>query len=307
MHSNYLRGSVRAAAIIASLSLAASAALAQSGASNQPTPEARQKELAEAIDAGFKAATQGPASVALIDQGALKLPAKFAFIPKAEGSRMMRAMGNSTNANFIGLVLPSDGANWFATLDFNKAGYVKDDDAKDWKADDLLKTLKDGTAAGNDDRAARGFPPIEVAGWVEPPAYDKATHRLVWAALVQRVGQATGNGGSVNYNTYALGRHGYFELNMIGAPDVIRANKENAKLLLAALEYDLGKKYEDFQPGVDEVAGYGLAALVAGAAAKKLGMFALIGVFLLKFWKIFAIGAVAVAAVGSRFIGRKSA
>ncbi len=307
MHSSYLGMSVRAAAIIASLTFAASVAFAQGGSPAQPSPEARQKELAEAIDAGFKAATQGPASVTLIDQGALKLPAKFAFIPKAEGSRMMRAMGNSTNANFVGLVLPSEGANWFATLDFNKAGYVKDDDAKDWKADDLLKTLKDGTAAGNEDRAKRGFPPIELAGWVEPPAYDKATHQLVWAALVQRVGQPAGSGGSVNYNTYALGRHGYFELNMIGAPDVIRANKESAKLLLAALEYDLGKKYEDYQPGVDAVAGYGLAALVAGAAAKKLGMLALIGVFLLKFWKLLAIGAVVLFGGLGALFRRKSA
>ncbi|MEZ5843247.1 MAG: DUF2167 domain-containing protein [Hyphomicrobiaceae bacterium] len=300
MLTSYLTGMNRAAGAFVALAFAATAAFAQGGGA--PSPEARQKELAAAIEAGFKAATNGPASVTLIDQGTLKLPAAYVFVPKAEGTRMMEAMGNRTNANFIGLVLPAENARWFATLDFNKAGYVKDDDAKDWKADDLLKTLKEGTAAGNEDRAKRGFPAIEVTGWIEPPAYDKAAHRLVWAANVHRTGAPADQGNSVNYNTYALGRHGYFELNMIGAPDVIRANKDSAKLLLAALEYDLGNRYEDFKPGTDAVAGYGLAALVAGAAAKKLGLFAVIGVFLLKFWKLLALGAVVLfGGVGSLF------
>ena len=43
------------------------------------------------------------------------------------------------------------------TVRFEKSGYVKDDDAKDWNADDLLKSLKEGTEASNDERRQRRY------------------------------------------------------------------------------------------------------------------------------------------------------
>src|SRR5215470_472560 len=46
---------------------------------------------------------------------------------------------------------------------------IKDDDAKEWNADELLQNLKDGTSESNKDRVARGFPELEVLGWVEKP------------------------------------------------------------------------------------------------------------------------------------------
>lgn len=38
------------------------------------------------------------------------------------------------------------------------------------------------------------------------------------------------------------------------------------------------------------MAEYGLAALVAGGVAKKLGLFATLGLLLAKFWKVLLIG-----------------
>jgi uncharacterized membrane-anchored protein len=57
--------------------------------------------------------------------------------------------------------------------------------------------------------------------------------------------------------------------------------------------YNPGKRYEDFVASTDHVAEYGIAALVAGVAAKKLGLLAVIGVFFAKFAKIILIGAAA--------------
>ena len=214
----------------------------------------------------------------------------------------MRAFGNRTGPNFLGLIMPAENASWFATIDYQNAGYVRDDDAKTWKADELLQTLKDGTESGNEDRAQRGFPPIEVAGWVEPPAYSAETHRLVWAAKVRRKGET--QGGSVNYNTYALGRDGYFELNMIGSAEVIEKERGRAQELLAALNYLPGKAYGDFNASTDRVAEYGLAALIAGVAAKKLGMFALVALALAKGGKLLIVAGLAlVALVGKMFGG----
>ncbi len=60
--------------------------------------------------------------------------------------------------------------------------------------------------------------------------------------------------------------------------------------LLSNFIYNPGRRYEDFVPGTDHVAEYGIAALVAGVAAKKLGILAVIGVFFAKFAKVILIG-----------------
>jgi uncharacterized membrane-anchored protein len=232
----------------------------------------------------------------------MDLPPGYAFIPPLEGARLMRAFGNRTGNDFVGLIMPVADANWIVTLNYNKSGYVKDEDAKEWKVDELLQSLREGTEAGNADRAERGFPPIEITGWVEPPGYASDTHRLVWAANVRRKGET--QGGSINYNTYALGREGYFELNMIGPSETVLKEKGRANELLAALNYVPGKAYSDFQPGTDKVAEYGLAALVAGAAAKKLGLLAVIGVFLAKAWKLVAIAVFGGGALVKKLFGR---
>lgn len=291
---------------LAALALVFSFALAQAQESQpqQSGKAARDAEIDAAFSAALKNATAGPADVPLIDQAVMKLPDGYVWVTKADGQRLMQAFGNRTGSQFVGLVLPSKEITWFVTLDYVKSGYVKDDDAKEWNADDLLKALREGTEAGNEDRVARGFPPVEVTGWVEPPAYSAETHRLVWAANLRRKGAS--EGGSVNYNTYALGREGYFELNLVGSGETVSREKGRAKELLAALHYNQGKAYTDFQPGVDKVAEFGLAALIAGVAAKKLGFFALAAVFLAKAGKLLLIGVAAVGAIVAKLFGRKN-
>jgi uncharacterized membrane-anchored protein len=38
------------------------------------------------------------------------------------------------------MILPSadNGIPWFVVVSYNPAGYIEDDDAKDWKADEML-------------------------------------------------------------------------------------------------------------------------------------------------------------------------
>lgn len=291
------------ALILVSNAFPTDAAFAQGAPSDDVTAK-REAEGRNAAEAAFKAAIPGPSSIKLIDQGTLKLPAGYIFIPKPEAARLMTAMGNRTGSEFIGLVLSGGDTSWFMTLDYINAGYVKDDDAKTWKADELLTTLKEGTESGNSYRAQNGFPPIEVTGWVEVPRYASDTHRLVWAANVRRKSETTG--GSVNFNTYALGREGYFSLNLIGSADVVTREKRRAEEILASLTYNPGKDYADFVPGTDRVAEYGLAALVGGVAAKKLGLFALAAAFLLKAWKLVALVAVGLFALVGKLFSRKT-
>ena len=272
----------------------------------QPAPKlTREEELNEALKAAFKAAKRGPEQVKLGEQGKIDLPAGYQYIPIPEAQRLMRAFGNRTGTTFQGLVLSARDENWLTVIDFKKTGYVKDDDARDWKADELLQSLKDGTEEGNADRLQRGFPELEVVGWVERPAYDATAHRLVWSVLARNKGTPAGGNDSVNYNTYALGREGYYQLNLITGSKEIEDQKKHARALLAALSYEDGKRYEDFNPSTDKIAEYGLAALIAGAAAKKLGLLAAIGVFFLKFAKIIAVGVAGLAVLAGKFFRRR--
>ena len=219
----------------------------------------------------------------------LALPGHFGFIPHAPAAALMNAMGNRTGEDFLGLIVPlgerGNGGGWFVTVQYTPSGYVKDGDARHWDADKLLRSLKDGTEAANEERARIGVPPLIVTRWVEPPAYDPGPHRLVWSAEAK-----LRNGGdkdpTINYNTYLLGREGYLSLDLITSASAVEADKAAAHELLAAVKFNSGKRYADFDSSTDKVAAYGVAALVAGVAAKKLGLLALLAATVVKFAKV---------------------
>jgi uncharacterized membrane-anchored protein len=277
----------------ASPSTASTPSTSSASASTAGSLEAEQEAAFKAAKAVQKV---GPADVKLRDQAHLKLPEGYVWVPTPAAAQIMRAMGNRTDDTFLGAIFPADDADWMAVVKFVKEGYIKDDDAKDWNADDLLKSLKEGTEAANEERAKRGIPAIEVLGWAQKPEYEAGAHRLVWSALSKRKGGADDNQG-VNYNTYALGRDGYLSLNLITNAKDLDKYKPDAAKLLTALQYDDGKKYADFNSSTDKVAAYGLAALVAGVAVKKLGLFAIMLAFVAKFAKL------AIVAVGGALWG----
>ncbi|WP_457389714.1 DUF2167 domain-containing protein [Roseateles sp. P5_E1] len=251
------------------------------------------------------AAKEGPADVAIAGQATLHLPAGRIFIPQPQAGKLLTAMGNpGEHTELAGLIFPKGDGEWFATLRYIASGYVKDGDAKEWKADDLLASYKEGTEASNDERQKMGVAPIEITGWAEPPAYEATQHRLVWAMSSKEKGAPADAGQGVNYNTYALGREGYLSLNFITDLKDLPAQKPDAKALLGALEFDKGKRYEDFDSATDHVAEYGLAALVVGVGAKKLGLLAVMFAFVAKFAKIIFIAVLGFGAVITKFFKR---
>ncbi|MFC5324528.1 DUF2167 domain-containing protein [Bradyrhizobium oligotrophicum] len=74
---------------------------------------------------------------------------------------------------------------------------------------------------------------------------------------------------------------------------------------MSDLAYNAGKRYEDFSASTDRIAEYGLLALVGGVAAKKLGLLALAGAFVLKFAKIIIFAVVGFGAAVMNFFRRK--
>jgi uncharacterized membrane-anchored protein len=252
-----------------------------------------QAEYDAAVTEAQRNSTKGPAEIPLLDQATLKLPVGYIYFPAKEVGRLLRAMGNRVTQDPLGMVVGGHGnqGHWFAVMQYDPAGYVKDDDAKEWNAQELLDGIRAGTAAANDERRSKGIPETEIIGWIEAPAYDSAQHRLVWSIASKGKGEPSDTERTVNYNTYALGREGYISLNLVTGASTIESEKRHAKELLAALNFNSGKSYADFNSSTDKVAEYGLAALVGGVVAKKLGLFAMLAVFLAKFAKVIGIGA----------------
>jgi uncharacterized membrane-anchored protein len=272
----------------------------------EPMTEAqRQAEASAALEAAQRAGTRGPAQVTLLDQGKLQVPAGMLFVPRAEAARLMRALGNTVGSDFAALVIDARNPSWVVVISYTKEGYVRDDDAADLKADDVLTNLREGTEEANKDRVARGFTPIDIIGWVQPPTYDKATHRLVWALSIKDKGEPDTADKGVNYNTRVLGRDGYFSLNLLTSLNRIDADKPVITALLGGLSYDSGKAYTDFTASTDRVAEYGLAALIGVVALKKIGLIALAGAFFLKFAKVIVLAVVGAGFVIKRLFRRK--
>lgn len=274
-------------------------------ASAQPAEDA-QARARQTWEAARAAAQAGPSSVALSGQAHLALPAGRLFIPQPHATRLLQAMGNpGEDPRLQGLVFPDDGSDWFMTVRFDPAGYIRDDDARDWNADELLTSYREGTEASNEERVKLGAPELEILGWAQAPAYDATTHRLVWAMKSRLKGQSAEDDLGVNYNTYLLGREGYFSMNLVTGLKDLPQYQGAGQTLLAALAFDDGKRYADFDANTDKVAEYGLAALVLGVGAKKLGLLALAGAFLAKFAKLGILALAGVGALVTRFVKRK--
>jgi uncharacterized membrane-anchored protein len=201
-------------------------------------------------------------------------------------------------------VNPLSSAGWGVVVTYDKDGHVKDDDADKINYTDLLKEMQEGMEENNKARKEQGYAPMTLVGWAEQPSYNKAQHKLYWAKELRTEGDQD-NG--LNYNIRVLGREGVLVLNAVAGMDQIAQVRQEMKNVTAFTDFTPGNRYTDFNASTDKVAEYGLAALVAGGVAAKLGFFGKIFALLLAFKKIILI---ALAAVGSwvyKLLGRKKA
>jgi len=282
------------------------AAFAQQASAAAAEPATPERQLQAAFEAARTVVVNGPAEIPLIDQATLRLPVGYAFVPSKEARGILKAMGNRTGDDMLGMIFPNEeSSNWFVVIQYEKAGYIKDDDAKDWNADELLSNVTNSTEEANKERKARGIPELLVTGWVERPQYDATTHQLKWSISSMDKGTPSDATKGVNYNTYSLGRDGFITMNLVTDMASVESQKPMAAKLLAGLKFNNGKSYADFNSSTDKVAEYGLAALIGGIAAKKLGLLALLGVFVAKFAKVIAIGALALAGGAFKFWRKK--
>lgn len=239
---------------------------------------------------------------------ALDLPSSFRYLNPADSNRVLvDAWGNPPGGTTLGMIFPADVSplsenGWGIIITYDEDGHVSDEDADTIKYDELLKDMQSSMEEANAERKKQGYEPVSLLGWAETPSYDKASHKLYWAKELA-FGDAQQH--TLNYNIRVLGRKGVLVLNAVAGMDNISLIKTEMPKVLAATNFKAGNDYGDFNSGTDKVATYGIAALVAGGVAAKLGFFAKIFAVLLAFKKAILIGLVALGVGIKKLLGMK--
>ena len=234
----------------------------------------------------------------------LDLPEQFVFLNGADAESVLsKAWGNPPSEPTLGMILPAgvsplSAESWAVTVEYEENGYVEDDDANDIDYSEMLTDMQKDVLEGNEQRVKEGYDKIQLIGWASKPHYDAAGKKLYWAKEL-KFGAADTN--TLNYNIRVLGRKGVLVLNFIASMDQLPMIEQNLPSVLAMTEFNGGSRYADFNPDLDQVAAYGLGALVAGNVAAKFGFFAAALLLLKKFGVILLAGAAGVF----KMFGRK--
>lgn len=240
----------------------------------------------------------------------LNVPPDFGFLDPTQSTTLLQLIwGNPPGEPPLGMLVPKNfdpfsDQTWAATIRFESEGYVKDDDADKINYSDLLKQMQEGAAKASEQRVKQGYGAVALVGWATPPRYDKNAKKLFWAKELKFAGE---NQNTLNYNIRILGRRGYLVINAIGGMGELRTIENVTPQILSMVEFSPGNRYGDFVASTDKVATYGIAGLVAGGIAAKLGLFKGLWVLLLgakKLLIVLAVGAVAlVGKLFNRFLG----
>ncbi len=233
----------------------------------------------------------GPTIGKLGQHAEVKVPEGYRFTGQAGTKRFLELTQNPPNGRELGVIIPADpeeGKFWFMIFEFDPVGYVKDEDKDKLDAAALLKSLKEGTEASNDERKSRGWDAFHISGWYKPPYYDTKTNNLTWA--IRGHGDKAGEEDTINYSTRVLGRRGTMNIDLVLGANGVDETVPHYETVMSGFEYVQGQRYAEFVAG-DKIAEYGLAALITGGAAAvalKTGL-------LQKFWKLIVVGFVALA------------
>ena len=284
--------------------MVSSATRAATPGSAEPTAEkiARVRKLIESLNPqkGKVTLKDGLATLTLPD-GLLYLD------PKDTRTVLVDLWANppASVAGSLGMLIPSVRAilqanGWGVVMSYTEEGHVDDADAAKIKFDKLLQEMKTGVAEASKERVKSGFPSIELMGWAEQPHYDAMVHKLYWAKELA----FNGRDRTLNYCVRILGRRGVLELNAVAPIESLPAIRTQAQKVLASVEFNPGNRYADYNQSTDKLATYGLAALVAGGVAGKMGLFKVILAAVLAAKKFVIIGVLALVGVVKKWFGK---
>ena len=207
----------------------------------------------------------------------LTLPHQLRFLsPEDSKTLLVDIYGNVDSDDRLGTIVPEGfdplKGGVFIVLSWSDSGYVRDNDAASIDYTKLLESMKKAIHEESEQRADKGGHTVELVEWAEPPHYDATTHKLFWAEHLL----FGGTHDTLNYKVRILGRRGVLVMNAVGNMKMLPTFKAATPQLLGMLDFEPGSRYADFKEGSDNVAKYGIAALVAGGIAAKTGLLKLI-------------------------------
>jgi uncharacterized membrane-anchored protein len=229
----------------------------------------------------------------------LDLPEGYRYLTAGDARYVLEELwGNVPDPEVLGLVVPAGQrvpVGWVIVVSYQDVGYVEDDDAGSIDFDDLLREMQKEEKEQNPEFRRQGYLTGRTLGWAEWPHYDSVAHKLYWARRLRFEGDPEI---TVNYDVRILGRRGILLLVAVGYEDEMGSLRRGCQVVLEGTEFTAGNRYEDFQPGVDKIAVYGIGGLIAGKLLLKTSILKL----LVKPFII--VGALIAAFLGRIFIRR---
>jgi uncharacterized membrane-anchored protein len=235
----------------------------------------------------------GPGTAKMKEIAIIEVPEGYLFARGEDTRKIMEFYGNFITNKEVGYLAPET-HKWFLVFEFDKVGYVKDDEKDSLDAEKMMEVLRESTEEGNKVRREKGIPLHTMKGWYKEPHYNPKTNNLEWGTIFETSGHDT-----INYNIRYLGRKGVMEVILVADPDDFSNAMKKANQLLEKYSFSKGNRYSEYVQG-DKIAEYGLTALVTGGAvavAAKSGL-------LSKFWKIIVAGLVAIGAFFKKIFNR---
>jgi uncharacterized membrane-anchored protein len=242
------------------------------------------------------------------DVATLDVPEGFRYLgPEQADKILVDAWGNPPGTKTLGMLFPSDVSplseeGWGVVITYSEDGHVDDGDASGIDYDELLKQMKEDTAENNKERQQKGYEPMTLHGWAAAPHYDSSAHKLYWA---REFSVPSSPQHALNYDIRILGRKGMLSFNAVATMTQLGDIEESIKQVMAFSDFNAGQRYADFDSKTDNLAAYGIGALVAGKIAAKVGLFKLILGALIAAKKLVIVAVVAVGGFIARLLGRK--
>lgn len=240
----------------------------------------------------------------------LDLPANFRYLSPEDANRVLvDGWGNPPGGSSLGMIVPAgvnpvSAAGWGVIVTYDKDGHVKDDDAASIRYDELLKDMQQSIADANDERRKAGYAAMQLVGWAEKPSYEPGSHKLYWAKELHADGASDND---LNYNIRVLGREGVLVLNAVASMSQLETIRSEMRTVTGFSDFTAGNRYTDYNGKTDKTAEYGIAALVAGGVAAKLGLFGKLFALLLAFKKVILLSLAAAGSWGYKLLGRRKA
>jgi uncharacterized membrane-anchored protein len=187
----------------------------------------------------------------------IEVPKGYRFIDADAAKTLLEKMNNPASSGLVGILIP-DGGKWWAVLEFNEVGYVKDPNKnEDFGA--ILKAVQDRNETQNRE-LGQGPARIVSVNWQTEPKYDADAHTLEWAFLAE--GQS---GKVVNHTIALLGRRGVLNITTVQPYKASEDPVDSVPLsdLVKKITFKEDQRYADYQTG-DKVASGGVKELVVG-------------------------------------------